>query len=161
MKRSGLSDLEYEATKARLTHLFKLWTNRLGLGWWQVDIEYETDRSFFADGSNNGVNIETLMTCAAEWEYTKATIVVNMTAASQMDDEALESCVIHELCHVLVCEMRIPHWADAPNEILQIQRDHEERVVTWLAKAFGWVFLAGKGDLSGETDESASEATAA
>jgi len=44
-----------------------------------------------------------------------------------MDGDEIERAVVHELCHILVNEMR-------EDEI-----HHEERVVTGLQKAFMWV----------------------
>lgn len=90
------------------------------------------------------------MEVVSDWKRLDATIRVNAYAVEEMDDATLEECVVHELCHVLVSEMRVPYWADAPAAIMQAQFDHEERVVTMLTKAFGWTFQAGAGELEDE-----------
>jgi hypothetical protein len=107
---------------------FKIWTYRLGLRWWTVNVIYHKGkeaRKFFAAGEDETVLARTF----ADWRYSVANIHINLPAFRDMEDNEIERVVIHELCHVLVNEMR-------EGEI-----HHEERVVTHLQKAFLWTLV--------------------
>lgn len=67
----------------------------------------------------------------AHWPYRKATINFWFNATTDLDDEDLEEVVVHELCHILVNQMREKGIV------------HEEAVVTALSKAFIWTWGAG------------------
>lgn len=149
MSRAGFSDAEYEALKERIDAAFRRWTLWLGLRWWQIDVEYVVDRSQFHENGDTPEQT-TAMDVDADWTRLKAYVRVNMLAIADMDDEQLGEHVCHELCHVLVNEMRIPPWANAPNEVQWRHLEAEERVVSLLTKAFGWVYNAGTGELNAE-----------
>jgi predicted SprT family Zn-dependent metalloprotease len=72
--------------------------------------------------------------CTAHWMYLTARIQVNLLALEYIDNDDLEDVAVHELCHILVNEMR------------EGELHHEERVVTWLTKAFFWVEELSKTD---------------
>ena len=74
--------------------------------------------------------------CVAKWQYLKATLRFDVEAVNDLDDEELDHLFVHECCHALVNEMR--EW-DGEHGI-----DHEERVVTMLTNAFGWMWQAGR-----------------
>ncbi|KKL89323.1 hypothetical protein LCGC14_1915860 [marine sediment metagenome] len=61
-----------------------------------------------------------------------ATVAFNISALKELDDHDLEVVVVHEMCHVLVNEMR----ADRGGEPTHGSVAHEERVVSTLAQAF-------------------------
>lgn len=65
----------------------------------------------------------------AQWEYLQAKVAINVPEVARMNDDKLERVLVHELCHILVAEMR-----GDPD----VCSDHEERTVTQLAKAFIW-----------------------
>lgn len=152
--RAGMSDAEYEALKARLDAAFKRWTFYLGLRWWNITTELVVDRSQFAENGDTAEST-TVMDVYADWTRMEAHIRVNMLAVEPLDDNDLNRIVCHELCHVLVNEMRIPAWANVPNEVLHRQLEAEERVVTMLTSAFDWVFQAGAGKLDDNSDDDA------
>lgn len=108
--------------RAYLKERFSWWTHNTGLGWWKVDILYDDDRQAY-EGENG---YETVMRCFADWRYGTAQVYVNVLKAKTLDKQELEMCVVHELMHVFLNEMR-------EGEI-----KHEERVATTLAKAFLW-----------------------
>ena len=100
------------------------WQTSLGLGWWKVDVYYHVDKKHIKKvlGSNRvraQVN--------SDWRYSEATIHFNIPAFIYLEDHEIETVVLHELVHILVCEMR------------EGKMHHEERVVTGLTKAFQWV----------------------
>ena len=108
-----------------ITRLFEIWTYRLGLRWWTVNTIYHKGkeaRKFFSAGDDETVLARTF----SDWRYSMANIHINTPAFGNMTDNEIERVVVHELCHVLVNEMR-------EGEI-----HHEERVVTGLQKAFLW-----------------------
>jgi hypothetical protein len=103
------------------------WLKPLGLLWWGVDVRYYNDpdeivRIFHSDEDNKVVAALTTVF----WKYNKATIDVNLLALEKMDKDGIEVCILHELIHILVNEMR------------EGELHHEERVVTNLQRAFLW-----------------------
>ncbi len=106
--------------------LFDKWVAPLGLRWWNIETVYYDDpgeiiQRFRVDGENI-VAARTF----ADWRYGTAKIIINVPALDGLIPADLEALVVHELCHILVNEMR-------ENEL-----HHEERVVTGLQKAFVW-----------------------
>lgn len=67
--------------------------------------------------------------CDAKWQYMDHELTFHLGRVRTMTAEEIEITVVHELCHILVNEMR------EPDEDLK----HEERVTTQLQKAFMWV----------------------
>lgn len=108
--------------RAYLKERFSWWVKNTGLGWWKVDILYDDDRQKY-EGENG---YEAIMRCFADWRYGTAQVYVNVAMAKTQDKEELEMCVVHELMHVFLNEMR------------EGELHHEERVATTLAKAFLW-----------------------
>lgn len=74
----------------------------------------------------------------ANWMYASAKISVNLPAFDDMKPDEIERHVVHELCHILVNEMR------------EGELHHEERVVTGLTKAFFWVENAVVAEMEGK-----------
>lgn len=117
-----VSDKEVREQRVRIEKLIKKWLIPLGLGQWQVDIDYYGDI-----GSED--DYETIyMTCKANWPYLDAKLAVNLGACATLDDDKLERAFLHELMHIFLNEMRQKE-----------KEDHEERVATQLANAFVWV----------------------
>lgn len=121
---TGFCDKQFRETKKRLKSAISKWHKTLGLGWWKVDYRYYNTLTS-GDRSLNG-NI--LATCSADWRYMTADIcfAVESIWGAELDDEAIEALVVHEMCHILVNEMR------------EDGIDHEERVTETLARAFVW-----------------------
>lgn len=106
---------------------FAKWMPRLGLAWWDIDIVYYDDPYEILnrfripdDGGMVPANVTTY------WMYGTAKISINLPAFAEIEPDEIESIAVHELCHILVAEMREP------------EMHHEERVVTGLTKAFLW-----------------------
>lgn len=106
----------------------KKWLKPLGLLWWHINIHFYDDPNevlrIFGD---RGENRACFAITTVDWQYGTATIEFNLLAAEGMQPDHIEEAVVHELCHILVNEMR-------EGEI-----HHEERVVTSLQRAFFWV----------------------
>lgn len=66
------------------------------------------------------------MSVNADWRYLEAVVLVNLRFVETVSDERLELYFVHEMMHALLDEAQI------------VDRDHEERVATWLALAFLW-----------------------
>lgn len=101
------------------------WIYRLGLRWWDVTVYFykgKRARKYFDAGENETVLARTF----ADWRYATANIHINLPAFDGMADAEIERVIIHELCHILVNEMR------------EGELHHEERTVAWLTKAFMW-----------------------
>jgi hypothetical protein len=106
---------------------FDKWLKRLGLLWWEIDINFYDDpgeivKHFRDPGEDYTVAAVTYV----KWIYASASIDVNLPAFTGLDQDKIERIVVHECCHVLVNEMR------------ECELHHEERVVTQLTKAFFW-----------------------
>lgn len=110
---------------ARCEPIFDEWLLKLGLKWWEINIDYCRDEKRFI--KNNGKNV--IMKCWVKWQYVMFDVDVNLTEIRRLSDAALESAIVHELCHALVSELR----ENDPDG------KHEERVVTILTNAFIWV----------------------
>lgn len=120
-----MTDAEYEQETARVRKLLDRWLPRLGLG---KDFGWRIQVCFDRDGEGN---LSQSVSLAAEtrptWTHMLARIDFMMPALLDQSDETVEDVVVHELCHVLVAEMSGKGNA---------AYDHEERVVTTLARAF-------------------------
>ena len=115
--------------KFRCQLLLEQWIRILGLGYWDIVVEYV--EGYSKARQNLLAMVET------HWEYQSAYITVYLSQVAYRSDEELEHDLVHELCHVLVNEMREEDLDDK----------HEERVATSLASAFLWTWKAGAGKL--------------
>jgi hypothetical protein len=109
---------------------FAKWIPALGLAWWDIDICYYDDPASILQNFRRDDDRLVLATCDANWIYGTATICINLPAFADRTPEQIERTVVHELCHILVNEMR------------EGELHHEERVVTTLTKAIFWAIAA-------------------
>jgi hypothetical protein len=123
-----VTDAEYEAQKARVRAAIARWDQPLGLRWWKMRYEYAREH----DNPGCDEVSRRVARCWTSWQYLEATIRFYLPALVDLDDAEVEQTVVHEMCHVLLNEMReLRH--DAENWL-----QHEERTATVLAKAFLW-----------------------
>lgn len=117
-----------------IKEMFVKWIPRLGLAWWDLTITYYDEPAeivrVFRDGDDGVVAARV----RANWMYAEASIDVNAPLLESMDADKIERIVVHELCHILVNEMR------------EGELHHEERVVTGLTKAILWTVSAVEGE---------------
>jgi hypothetical protein len=104
-----------------------------GLLLWEITFIYYGDPADIVEHFTSDNDKIVAARTTADWRYLTAKIIVNVNALTDMDETNIESMVIHELCHILVNEMR------------ESDLHHEERVVTGLARAFMWT--AEKNDI--------------
>lgn len=133
---------EHELLKAA----FGTWIERLGLGWWDIEVHYYDEPGeivrLFRQVDDGGI-VPAFVD--ANWMYATAKISVNLPAFADMEPDAIERIVVHELMHILVNEMR------------EGELHHEERVVTQLTKAIFWVVAATEREVrDGEVSQEAS-----
>ena len=114
-----MNDAEAEAQKARALPMFQKWIELLWLRWWNIEFRWHRGR---IDGESD----RTAMATSSNWRYAEAVIDVDLTRIADWDDAELEKVVVHELMHPILNEMR--SW-DA-------DEGHEERVASWLQRAF-------------------------
>ncbi len=124
----------FEKQRARCKRHFDWWIARLGLGTWSIDVLYQQARDYRRE---HDVSTNSAMITYVDWRYLDAAIYVNIARVKRMSDDELERAVVHELCHLLVHELRESCGREDA-------RDHEERVVSHLAKAFQWVRRGSK-----------------
>lgn len=106
---------------------FLKWIPRLGLAWWDIEIVYYDAPQEIIVRFRAPDDGMVAATATVKWIYGTARINVNLPALEGLNDDELERIAVHELCHILV------------NEIREGELHHEERVVTTLTKAFFWV----------------------
>lgn len=132
-----MNDRDYNAQKRRVGRLFNRWAKTLGLNQWALHYQCCREGEMLTDDDRSGDSaFSPVMDCEAQWQYQQVAIRVNTPMLVSMDDEDVERSVVHELCHVLVNEMR----TDEPT---MEQYNHEERVVTMLTNALLWTRRAG------------------
>jgi hypothetical protein len=132
---SDLTDEELKHQIERIRPLITRWPQQLGLGQWLLTFGYA--RSGAEDsGGREGGKWGTMAEVQADWRYKQAYVTFYMPQVSQTDDSELEYAFVHELCHILVNELRGPklEYKDGSNG-----RAREESVVTAMAKAYLWV----------------------
>ena len=113
-------------TQKTIQAYLEKWTYSMGLRWWKVDAYYLTGKDAKKEFGELDNNHHIVARSFADWRYLEASIYFNMPEMRKLSNEQIENTVIHELCHVLVNEMR------------EGALHHEERVVTCLSRAFKW-----------------------
>jgi hypothetical protein len=118
-----------DEAKEKIQKYFDIWTEQLGLRWWDITVHYFREPSEILENFRSDNNPDKLIPAFVNsyWNYLKADIYINLPEFVGMEEEHIEEIVAHELCHVLVSEMH------------EEGMRHEERVATILQKAFIWV----------------------
>ena len=135
-----MTDEEYESQKARVKQLLDKWTQPLGLLWWNMKVNYIRESS-----PRDGTTFCPIMAIETDWRYLLATLFIYVPEIVGMDDEELEHCLLHEFAHIFVSELR--------DQTPEDHRNHEERVVTWMARSWQWVWEAAQDTKEDETVE--------
>ena len=119
-----MKDVDYRKQRQRIRKCFEKWRIWLGLEHWQISLHY-SDEGLTAGADADGW--KTTARCSVQWQYMKARIDWDVPAIADIEkDSDLDEIVVHELCHILVNEMR--------EEGIK----HEERVVTSIENAIMW-----------------------
>lgn len=139
----GLTDKEFALTEKRIKALIKKWAEPLGFNWWKMTYSYVRNPEDMPERGDRRTG-DSGWSCTASthtaWEYRDAKISFNMPACFLEKDDELEKVFVHELCHVLVNEMR----ELAPHERPFIEWiAHEESVCTSLQRTIMWAYEAG------------------
>ena len=122
-----MDDKQFEKQKTRIKKYIDKWRDLLGLWNWHLDVEW-------SDNDKDGIveNTEILAHTYVSWQYLDYKITFYLKSFVDKDDEEVEKVVIHEMCHVLVSEMR------------ENTTNHEERVVSNLTNVMRWVYEEGQ-----------------
>jgi len=129
-----MNDAQFNDQRRRLRRVVKAWIDSLGLGGWLLHLSYDRTGEAFNDEviDNGHIRLVNDAKTTVKWEYQEASISFNVPEFVDYDDDRLEFIVVHELCHLLVNEMRSDHEGERAHGKLL----HEERVCTQLARAF-------------------------
>lgn len=122
-----MNDAEYAATKERVMEVFERWRYPLGLNMWRLHMRWNR----LDKPAGDGILARVAGEATPDWRYLEATVEWYLPVLEDMDDEELEYVVLHELTHVVLNEMRESAGEGGI--------DHEERVVTQVAKVLQWV----------------------
>lgn len=143
-----MNDAEYEQQKTRVQRLIAKWTADLGLNTWQIRYEWSRESLRPIEGGlSTSDKFGPVMICEAHWPYLLATIEVCLPEVMDVDDWHLEQYLVHEYAHILLNEMHAWHHEEG--------QWHEERVATYLARAFMWVYEAGRNSVLPEGPQGA------
>lgn len=124
--------MKYKKAKKLIRKYVDKWARPLGLLWWRIDLFFIVDPKTIKKHFTQSGGRKTVALVFAQWEYSRASIYFNMREIEEMNNEEIEDAIIHELCHILVNEMR------------EGGIKHEERVVTGLQRAFMWTRDSGR-----------------
>lgn len=129
-----MTDKEYNYERNRIRKLISRWRDRLGLGWWRIDFEYEREEPEFTGSTDYApLDIDGIWRNVAvtrcDPNYLKATIVFYIVQIRKLDDEELETVFVHECMHVILSPMHTKQTAKS-----------EELVATKLAQSFIYTF---------------------
>lgn len=142
-----MNDKDFEATKKRVRKSVSRWEQSCGLRMWRkVDFAYHRDLATMAHDTNSTLSEserDVAGRAVVNWDYREATIHLNLDKLFHLDDDEIDYVVRHEICHLLVNEMREWQLYDKDR---QSCLQHEERVVSDLAMVLGWVRIAGSED---------------
>ena len=123
-----MTDKEYRDQKARVRKYWDKWFSSIGMGWWQIDLNWERDRE--PDSWN------TIGMTHCNWQYRTGDITFYLPACVDLTDDQLEEAVVHEFVHILA--MPIHDMRDDQ------ARDITEHTVTTIARAIIWARQAGE-----------------
>lgn len=127
--------MKRKAVKAQIRRIKKLgdkWLTPMGLKWWSIEHRFNASRKPFRHEGDR----ETVMKTTTAWQYRRAWIDFNVPLIATLSDHEVEHDYVHELCHILVEEMR-----GNPSD----EQMHCERAVDSLADAFMWTREWDKG----------------
>lgn len=132
-----MTDAQFSEQRDRVKRLTDYWVETLGLTrlLWRINIRYHQSGDTM-DARKDEDAYCTLARTTVQWQYMDAHIDWNLPQLIDRDDDTVEYSVVHELCHILVREMRCD---GGPSEHRADILNHEERVVTHMARAFIWV----------------------
>ena len=126
-----MKDAEFKAEKRRIKRYVDRWHDWLGLRWWVVHYDYYDVEARFQSIEDNEIASTAIAQTIVQWEYLTASIAFNLVATKAYEDEDdIEYYVVHEMCHILVAEMRADRSGSPTHENVA----HEERVVSQLAR---------------------------
>lgn len=119
-----LDDAGFATQKERVGDVVRRWIKPLGLRWWKIDCAWVRESHRWSRDEQDG---HPIAECHADWKYGEATITFDLGRIELLDDDGLDTIVVHELMHIFLNEMR------------EGGIEHEERVATTLQKAFLWL----------------------
>ena len=123
-----MNDKQYEKERRRVRKLWDKWFRPIGLGWWQVDLNWARERDE-DEPATAGMT-------TTNWQYRTASVTFFLPATLELDDEKLEEVVVHELTHIL-CGPIQDMSSDERREIT-------EHTVTTIARSLIWAREAGE-----------------
>lgn len=140
-----MTDKEYRTQKARVLKTYAKWGYSAGImsGWIVTHMWHRDGTAGSDSGERADANTTVTARASVAWEYCRACFHWNLEAISDNTAAELDRIVRHEICHVLVAEMRM--WASTTmsEEKNDEAMKHEERTVTCLAAILLWCREAG------------------
>ena len=125
-----MNDAEFEEQKARVLAVFEKWSVPLWLEGYDTTFYWERTKGPERKMEGGDTHWQTTLKVNSNWTHMDAAITAYLGTIMNVTEVELETAVVHECMHILVCETR--QGEDKGDDWL----DHEERVCTMLAKAF-------------------------
>jgi hypothetical protein len=125
-----VNDAEYTRQCERVKAVLDAWQETLGLSAWRINLDMHRESKPTDKPADSAY--ATILDVEADWRYMHANMNAYAPEVLGAADRLLEEQVIHELCHIFLCELSV-------NDDDGVHRAHEERVATMLARAFQWV----------------------
>ncbi len=132
-----MTDKEFAAQQSRVQKAFDKWKSPTGLDGWVVC------HTWYRDGSAGEEYRKATARADCSWEYIHVMFHWNLQSIAVHDDKEVDRIVRHEICHVLVNEMR--EWSSWPASGDGALK-HEERTVSRLASILLWCRQEGQED---------------
>lgn len=123
-----MTDKQYETEKRRVRKLWEKWFRPIGMGWWQVDLNWSRVREEEEPA--------TAAMTTTNWQYRTASVTFYLPSTSDLNLEQLEEVVVHELSHILCGPIQ--------DMTTDERRDITEHTVTTIARAIIWAREAGE-----------------
>lgn len=105
-----MDDKTFNAQVARTKKAVTRWVTPCGLNMWaDVEFQYHRDTIMMVDASDHTVDESERRVAGrtiVDWRYKHATIHFNMAVIQNLSDHEIDRLVRHEICHLLVNEMR-------------------------------------------------------
>lgn len=138
-----MTDKEFRVQQARVHSAYRKWHEPTGMGGWIVSHVWHRDGTAGNPDRDRG-EYTTAARASVSWEYISVSFHWNLESLACNSDAELDRIVRHEICHVLVNEMRMFGPVAMSAEEADRAMKHEERTVTALASVLLWCFQAGQ-----------------
>lgn len=125
-----MTDKEFKAKKKKIYKIFDTWSDRMGLGWYKISVNWKV-----GDAPDKGGGYHVAAEISSQWMYRTADLTIWIEEFPD-DEKGIEKIIVHELCHIFVNPLR-------SQSSKKYDFDLEEYCVESLTSAFLWTYEDG------------------